>query len=106
MVLFLPTSLEDVGDCAHADWLHLSASLPHLSTSGGNDLRGVVSTGILTCLPRFPGLPLGPLCPAIPGSPFGPISPWKEEREGREESVHVEQALLCRSVCRQTNHWS
>lgn len=57
---------------------------------------------ILTCLPRFPGLPLGPRCPAIPGSPFGPISPCKEKREAREELGCAEQAHLCRSV----NHWS
>lgn len=29
----------------------------------------------LTCLPLFPGGPVGPLFPEIPGSPFGPISP-------------------------------
>lgn len=28
-----------------------------------------------TCLPRFPGLPIGPLCPGTPDCPFGPISP-------------------------------
>lgn len=58
----------------------------------------MVSTGILTSLPRFPGLPLGPLGPVIPGSPFGPISPWKEEREARKELGHVEQAHLYRSI--------
>lgn len=31
---------------------------------------------LLTCLPLFPGRPVGPLFPASPGSPFGPISPW------------------------------
>lgn len=60
--------------------------------------RGVVSPGIVTCLPLFPGLPVGPRCPAIPGSPFGPISPWKEEREVREELGHVEQAHVYRSI--------
>lgn len=30
---------------------------------------------LLTCLPLFPGRPVGPLFPEIPGSPFGPISP-------------------------------
>lgn len=33
------------------------------------------TTGKLTCLPLFPGRPVGPLFPAVPGSPFGPISP-------------------------------
>lgn len=43
-------------------------------TSRSCALSGV-NPGILTCLPRFPGLPVGPRCPASPGSPFGPISP-------------------------------
>lgn len=30
-----------------------------------------------TCLPLFPGRPVGPLFPDIPGSPFGPISPYR-----------------------------
>lgn len=78
MVLFLPTSLEDTGDYAYGISLIGSTylSLHHPPTSGGSDLRGVLSTEILTGLPRFPGLPLGPLCPVIPGSPFGPISPF------------------------------
>ena len=58
----------------------------------------MLSTEILTGLPRFPGLPLGPLCPVIPGSPFGPISPWKEERKAREELRQVEQGHLYRSI--------
>lgn len=29
----------------------------------------------LTCLPLFPGRPVGPLFPGTPGSPFGPCSP-------------------------------
>lgn len=63
-----------------------------------SDCRGVViSPGVLTCLPLFPGLPVGPRCPAIPGSPFGPISPWKEEREAKGWG-HVEQVHLYRSI--------
>lgn len=30
---------------------------------------------LLTCLPLFPGCPVGPLLPGMPDSPFGPISP-------------------------------
>lgn len=48
-----------------------------------SDCRDMVNPGILTCLPRFPGLPVGPRCPAIPGSPFGPISPWKEKKRSK-----------------------
>lgn len=61
---------------------------PHPSSGGP------VSPGIHTCLPRFPGLPVGPRWPAIPGSPFGPISPWKEEREAREERGNKAQSQL------------
>lgn len=48
-----------------------------------SDCRDMVNPGILTCLPRFPGLPVGPRCPAIPGSPFGPISPWKDKKRSK-----------------------
>lgn len=39
-----------------------------------------------TCLPRFPGLPIGPLCPGAPDCPFGPISPLVGE-EGKKKNI-------------------
>lgn len=42
-----------------------------------------------TCLPRFPGLPIGPLCPGTPDCPFGPISPLVGV-EGRKQDVSTE----------------
>ena len=32
----------------------------------------------LTCLPLFPGRPVGPLFPATPDPPFVPCSPWEK----------------------------
>lgn len=33
-----------------------------------------------TCLPLFPGRPVGPLFPDVPGSPFGPFSPFERSK--------------------------
>lgn len=38
-----------------------------------------------TCLPRFPGLPIGPLCPGTPDCPFGPISPLVGAERRKQE---------------------
>lgn len=50
---------------------------------------------LLTCLPLFPGRPVGPLFPEIPGSPFGPISPCATNQInvqfGRESCNFAEQ---------------
>lgn len=53
-----------------------------------------------TCLPRFPGLPIGPLCPGTPDCPFGPISPLVVA-EGRKQEVSI---WLCLPHPRQQMH--
>lgn len=47
-----------------------------------------------TCLPRFPGLPMGPLCPGTPDCPLGPISPLAVA-EGRKQEVSTWLYLPC-----------
>lgn len=47
-----------------------------------------------TCLPLFPGRPVGPLFPAVPGSPFGPISPCqKKPPQSEKTDVKISQSL-------------
>lgn len=53
-----------------------------------------------TCLPRFPGLPIGPLYPGTPDCPFGPISPLVVA-EGRKQEVNT---WLCLPHPRQQMH--
>lgn len=61
-------------------------AIPHHHTNTGDcrELKGKHHGH--TCLPRFPGLPIGPLCPGAPDCPFGPISPLVGE-EGKKKNI-------------------
>lgn len=56
-----------------------------------------------TCLPLFPGRPVGPLFPVVPGSPFGPFSPFErskdEEKLDKNQIFNLLKSLITLTFC-------